>query len=132
MNTVKYPGVSVRIKAVVVDSIMLIIFIVGVSYLFESFESVPDFARIAAFVFIFILYDPLLTSTFGGTIGHFILGVRVKREKNEQKNILFPFALIRFVVKALLGWISLLTVSGNKKGKAIHDLVVKSIVVYKN
>jgi len=131
MNKEKYPGVSVRIKAVVVDSIMLLAMMVGASYLFESFERVSDFARAAAFVFIFVLYDPLFTSILGVTIGHFVLGIRVKREMDEQKNILFPFAIIRFAVKALLGWVSLLTVSGNPKGKAIHDLVVKSIVVYK-
>ncbi len=131
MNTKNYPGVSIRVKAVVTDSIILVIFIVGVTYLFESFQSVPDFMRIAAFVFIFLLYDPLFTSTLGGTIGHMIFGIRVKREKNLQRNILFPLAVIRYIVKALLGWISLLTVSGNKKGKAIHDLVVRSVVIYK-
>ncbi len=130
MEDVNYPGVSVRVKAVVTDSIMLVVFMLGVSYLFEVLGNVPDWARVMAFVFIFILYDPLLTSTLGGTIGHMLFGIRVKREKNQQKNILFPLAVIRFVVKALLGWISLLTVSGNKKGKAIHDLIIGSVVIY--
>ncbi len=130
MEDVNYPGVSVRVKAVVTDSIMLVVFMLGVSYLFEGLGDVPDWARVMAFVFIFILYDPLLTSTLGGTIGHMLFGIRVKREKNQQKNILFPLAVIRFVVKALLGWISLLTVSGNKKGKAIHDLIIGSVVIY--
>ncbi len=130
MDTENYPGVSVRVKAVVTDSIMLVVFMVVVTYLFESFENVPDYARIIAFIFIFVLYDPLLTSTIGGTIGHMIFGIRVKREKNQQKNILFPLAVIRYLVKVLLGWISLLTVPGNKKGKAIHDLIVGSVVVF--
>ena len=127
-----YPGVSTRVKAVVTDSIILVIFIVGATYFFESFKNVPDFARILAFIFIFLLYDPLLTSTLGGTIGHMIFGIRVKRETNQDKNILFPLAIIRYLVKVLLGWISLLTVSGNKKGKAIHDIIVKSVVIYKD
>ncbi len=127
-----YPGVSTRVKAVVTDSIILVIFIVGATYLFESFDNVPDFARIVAFIFIFLLYDPLLTSTLGGTIGHIIFGIRVKRETNQDKNILFPLAIIRYLVKVLLGWISLLTISGNKKGKAIHDIIVKSVVIYKD
>ncbi len=131
MDKQKYPGVSIRVKAVVTDSIILVVFMVGVAALFERFENVPDIARILAFVFIFLLYDPLFTSAFGGTFGHMIFGIKVKRDKNQDKNILFPLAVVRYVIKALLGWISLLTVSGNKKGKAIHDIVVKSVVIYR-
>lgn len=80
-----YPGVSLRVKAVVTDSILLIVFMVATTYLFESFENVPDYARIAAFVCIFLLYDPLLTSTIGGTIGHMVFGIRVKRGKIHKK-----------------------------------------------
>lgn len=132
MEIQKYPGVSIRVKAVVTDSIILVVFMIGTANLFEIIKNVPDFARIVAFIFIFLLYDPLFTSTLGGTIGHLIFGIRVKQETNQDKNILFPSAIIRYVIKALLGWISLLTVSGNKKGKAIHDIVVKSIVIYKD
>lgn len=101
-----------------------------VTYVFALFEDVPDNARIAAFVFIFFLYDPIFTSSFGGTLGHMMFGIRVKREKNQVRNILFPLALIRFFLKALLGWISLLTVSGNEKRKAIHDYVAGSVVIF--
>jgi uncharacterized RDD family membrane protein YckC len=61
-----------------------------------------------------------------------MLGIRVKRESNEMKNILFTLAILRFVVKASLGLISLLTISGNNNGKAIHDYLVGSVVVYAN
>ncbi len=127
-----YAGITDRIKAVLADSIVMIVFMFIVTYTFSAFEHVPDIARIIAFVFIFILYDPLFTSFFGGTIGHFMMGIRVKREKNQQKNIFFPLALIRFFVKILLGWISLLTVTGTKKRKAIHDFLAGSVVLYTN
>ena len=126
-----YPGVLDRVKAVVSDSVVLVLFMAIVTYAFSIFENVPDNARIIAFIFIFILYDPIFTSVFGGTIGHMMFGIRVKRENNNMKNILFPFAIIRFILKALLGWISLLTVSGNEKRKAIHDYLVGSVVVFK-
>ncbi|WP_321372228.1 RDD family protein [uncultured Draconibacterium sp.] len=130
MENQSYPGVFLRVKAVVIDSVVLILVMLGAVDLFDSFNSVPDFARIAAFVFIFLLYDPLLTSVFGGTIGHFLFGIRVKRANNPKKNILFPLAVVRYMIKALLGWLSLITVTGNKRAKAIHDIVVKSVVVY--
>lgn len=127
-----YPGVLDRIKAVVIDGIIIIVFMFIATSIFSLFEKVPDNARIIAFVFIFILYDPLLTSIFGGTLGHFIIGIRVKQESDETKNIIFPLALMRFIVKVCLGWISFLTVFGNPKRKAIHDYLVYSVVIYLN
>jgi uncharacterized RDD family membrane protein YckC len=130
MEEQEYPGVSLRAKAVVADGVMLITFIIMFTYLFSLFENVADAVRISAFIFVFILYDPIFTSSFGGTIGHYIFGIRVKRESNQERNILFPLAIVRFLLKAILGWISLLTVSKNPRGKAIHDSIVGSVVLY--
>jgi uncharacterized RDD family membrane protein YckC len=130
MTEDNYPGVFDRIKAIMTDGIVVVVYMFVASYIFSLFESVPDNARIIAFVFIFLLYDPIFTSLFGGTIGHMMLGIRVKRESDEHKNILFHKAILRYLVKVLLGWVSLLTVSGNKKRKAIHDFLVGSVVVY--
>ena len=132
MSKEKYPGLLDRVKAIVTDGVVMILFMLAATYVFSLFENVPDNAKIIAFVFIFILYDPIFTSSFGGTVGHMMVGIRVKRENNERKNILFPFAIVRFIVKASLGWISLLTVTGNVKSRAIHDYLVGSVVVYAN
>jgi len=103
------------------------------SYIFSAFENVPDPYRIWTMIFIFGLYDPIFTSLFGGTIGHLIIGIKVKRESNENKNIILPLALIRYTIKALLGWISLISVmvKSNKKRRAIHDFSAGSVVVYR-
>lgn len=130
MTENNYPGVLDRVKAVVADSVVIIIFMIIITYIFSAIGNVPDNARKFAFIFIFILYDPIFTSFFGGTIGHMAFGIRVRRANNQVKNIFFPLALIRFMAKALLGWISLLTVNGNVKRKAIHDFLSGSIVVY--
>ena len=125
-----YPRISSRIKAAVIDLIVLLILMVLVTQIFSLFKEVPETARIIAFVLIFGLYDPVFTSTFGGTIGHMMIGIRVKSEKDINKNIAFPFAVVRFLIKGALGWISFITVMSNEKGKAIHDIAVKSIVIY--
>jgi len=130
MEIENYPNVLDRVKAVIADSFIIILFMLIVTYLISLFENVHENVRILAFVFIFLLYDPLFTSIFGGTIGHMMFGLRVKREKDTTKNILFPLAIVRFFLKGSLGWISLLTVSSNKKRKAIHDYLVKSVVIY--
>ena len=124
-----YAGVAIRIKAVFVDVMVMFIMMIIITYFLSSFEQVSDYTRGFAFVFIFFLYDPTCTSIFGGTIGHLAVGIRVKRENDENKNIMFPLAILRFIVKSMLGWISLLTVSGNAKKKAIHDSLIGSVVL---
>jgi len=130
MTSENYPGVLDRVKAITIDAFILVLFIFIISFMFSFFENVPDYIKMIAFVFIFLLYDPIFTSTFGGTMGHMIIGIRVKRARNEQKNIFFPLAIVRFIIKAFLGVISLITVTGNIKRKAIHDFAAGSVVVY--
>ncbi|HKJ42530.1 MAG TPA: RDD family protein [Sunxiuqinia sp.] len=131
MTTPNYPPLPDRIKASIIDAIVLISMIIGATYLFEAIKTTPDVARAIAFLFIFLLYEPIFVSSFGGTIGHMLLGLRVKREKDQSKNVFFPLAIVRFIIKALLGWISLITVTSNSKRNALHDMAVKSIVIFK-
>jgi uncharacterized RDD family membrane protein YckC len=126
-----YAGVSDRIKAIICDAVMIGIFMFIIAKIFASIGPVSDTARMLSFVFVFCLYDPLFTSIFGGTIGHFMNGLRVKRENDFNRNILFPLGLVRFAIKACLGWLSMITVGGNDKSKAIHDIVAGSVVIYK-
>ena len=83
-----YPDLIERIKAVFIDMLVLIFLMFIFSTIFSSFESVPDEARIGAFVFIFLLYDPIFTSFLGGTIGHVVIGIRVKQSENKEKKTL--------------------------------------------
>ena len=131
MTDQEYPKLFDRIKAVFVDLLVLMGLMIIATIIFSSFENVSDNIRIAAFVFMFILYDPIFTSTFGGTLGHLMTGIRVRKDSDREKNIIFPLAIIRFVIKSFLGWISLLTVTTNSKRKAIHDSVIGSVVVFK-
>ena len=129
MVEMKYGTLINRVKAAIVDFMVLMGLILAVSTIFSKFENVPDFVRVILFILIFILYDPIFTSTIGATIGHLILGLRIRRSNDEDRKIIFPIAIVRFILKALLGWISLLTISILKKKKAIHDLVAGSVVL---
>jgi len=129
MKKTDYPGVFLRVKAATIDSIVMIMFMVVATDLFSRFENVPDYARMIAFAFIFILYDPLMVSLFGSTIGHRMSNLKVQRLDNGKK-INLGLAIIRFLIKATLGWISFFTVSTNKHRQAIHDSIINSIVVY--
>ena len=126
---VAYAELMDRIKAAFSDMIVLVILIFLVTSIFSSYENVPTEARIGAFFGIFILYEPLFISLFGGTIGHFANGLRVKRSTAINRNIVFPLSIIRYGAKMLLGIISLFSISANAEGKAIHDIIVNSVVI---
>lgn len=127
--TNQYAILPDRVKAVVIDSIILIAAMYLISEIFAQFDEVPQYIRITAFVLISIVYDPFFTSTWGGTIGHSYSNISVRKEVDQSKNISFFSALIRFILKSTLGWISLLTTGTNEKKKAIHDFAAGSVVI---
>ncbi|MCG8697065.1 MAG: RDD family protein [Bacteroidales bacterium] len=129
METKSYGTLIKRVKAVIVDSLVLALMAMIASTVLNIFENTPGTIRLIVFLFVFFIYDPFCTSFIGGTIGHLVMGLRIRNDKNEEQNIIFPVAFLRFFIKAFLGWISLLTVSGNKKHKAIHDLAANSVVI---
>jgi len=129
-QTYYYATISDRVKAYFLDIGVLVAMMFGTSAIFGSMDEVSENLRIAAFVFVFLLYDPLFTSIFGGTIGHLLLGIRVGRLKQPKRNVILPLALIRYSVKFLLGWVSMLSMLFNKKNRAIHDLLVGSVVLF--
>lgn len=130
MSEQLYPGVFLRVKALVIDSVMLVLMMGAATFLFSKMETVPESFRIVAFAFIFIIYDPLLTSLTGGTVGHKANGIRVKRASDHQKNIGLPLAILRFLIKTFLGIVSLVTLSFHDERRCIHDLAVGSVVLY--
>ncbi|NMH87347.1 RDD family protein [Flavivirga algicola] len=125
----KYAQIFTRIKAAFIDSIVMVVLMYAATEILNLFETIPNYVRISVFIFICLVYEPILVSSFGATVGHFFSDIVVKRENNEQRNILLPKAIIRFIFKFCLGWISLLTISGHEKRKAIHDHVGGSVVL---
>lgn len=81
------------------------------------------------FLTLFLLYDPLMISLTGGTIGHKMVNITVRRITNHDKKINPIFAFLRFAVKGVLGWMSLLTITGNPEKRAIHDFLSDSVVL---
>jgi uncharacterized RDD family membrane protein YckC len=125
----QYPLVVDRVKSVFADSLVIVAMMYLASYMFSFMTDVDDNMRIAALIVI-LMYDPIFVSLFGFTIGHYIMGLRVRKESNEQRKIIIPLAMLRFVLKTLLGWLSLITVTRDDKGQAIHDLFTGSVVIF--
>ena len=128
MNT-NYARLQSRIKAAVIDGIVLMALMYCTSELLNSIENVNPSVRMYLFILYFVLYEPLLVSIFGNTLGHYYSDIQVRQDNDHNKKISFFSALIRFIIKSLLGWLSLLTITGSEKHQAIHDSLVKSVVI---
>lgn len=77
----------------------------------------------------FFLYEPILIGLAGGTIGHYLMKLRVKQAGDHSKNILLPLCFFRSLVKATLNWISFLTMGFNTQRRAIHDFASGAVVI---
>lgn len=120
-----YPPLWKRFAATLLD--FFIIFILGglVSSILPN--DAPNWLLAVSFTSIF-LYDPICTAFFC-TAGAYLMKFRVRKFENPSQKISFPMAIIRFIIKSLLGWISFLTIHRNEQRRAIHDMVANSVVI---
>jgi uncharacterized RDD family membrane protein YckC len=124
----QYPLLIDRIQSTLIDAVCMIIFMYGASSLLDRFSNPPDGVRIALFVGILAVYEPLATA-LGGTIGNRMKQISVRRYSNPERPINFFQALLRYALKCGLGWLSFVTIHSNKEKRAIHDLASGSIMV---
>ena len=124
----KYPQLSERIQSTFINTLLIVALMFLSANLLDKFNNVPDEVRIAIFVGLWIVYEPLCM-TIGCTLGNYIKGIRVKKYSNTTKRINIFQAIIRYALKILLGWISFLTINTNPKRRAIHDLISGSVMI---
>ena len=91
-------------------------------------ENVPNEVKVGCVVLI-LLYEPLFISFYGGTIGHFYSKLAITDATDTTKKLALWRAVLRYLVKLTLGWISLLTVTTNTRKQALHDLFAQSLVL---
>jgi uncharacterized RDD family membrane protein YckC len=93
----------------------------------KSGSAVADYARIAVFLGMFFMYEPIFTSRFC-TLGQKITGIRVRTNGSYEK-ISIPAAYLRTVIKIFLGLISLLSITFTRDRRAVHDFASGSVVI---
>lgn len=128
----KYASIPRRVRAVITDQIIQVLLLFALSYILEKIGDVSDKTRMFSFLSVFILYEPIFVSLFGGTIGHMSQSLTVKKAKNENEKIFIVIALFRYIIKILLGWLSLISISEKNKNRAIHDFIAGSVVIIKD
>ena len=121
----KYPNVLRRYLATILDVFALWCVV-------YAFSRVPAFTEGGAVAYwglgiALFFYEPLLT-TYACTLGQWVMRIRVRTVASLER-IDLAQAVIRMLVKYLLGMISFLTVPARKDRRAIHDLSAVTIVI---
>jgi uncharacterized RDD family membrane protein YckC len=125
---IQYPLLIDRFQSVLIDSIVIILLMFILSSVIENFATLSNAVRILLFFVLWAIYEPLAT-TLGFTLGNYIAGIRVRNFKNMNMKIDFFRSFIRFIIKVVLGWLSLITIFSNKERRALHDLVSGSVMI---
>ena len=82
---------------------------------------------LGAVVLVALLYDPVLVSTIGGTLGHRWTNLRVV-DDDTGGNLPFGRALVRSLTKTVLGLPSFVFIGLTRRHQALHDLASRSTV----
>lgn len=126
----EYPSLSERIQSTFIDSIFIILMMFAFASVLDHYANTPDWIRIVLFFGLWLIYEPVCTS-LGFTIGNYFKGIRVRQHNAPGNRINIFQAIVRYVLKFSLGWISFLTIHTNLEKRAIHDFASGSVVIKK-
>lgn len=123
-----YARFSRRFRGIFIDWIvtLAVVFsalLVASTVAIDSVSRALGIAVIAALV----LYEPVLVSFTGGTVGHHLTNLRVVDDATGG-NVGFLKACARLLIKGFLGWYSFVIIAATRRNQAIHDLVTRSTV----
>ena len=127
-TTPRYARFSRRLRAIFLDWVVALVAIFGAVLLAAAVGN-SNFSR-ALGIFIVIalmLYEPVLVSFTGGTLGHTWTNLRVVDDRHGG-NVSFAKACLRIVIKSVLGWYSFIVLAATRRNQAIHDLLTRSTV----
>jgi hypothetical protein len=123
-----YARFSRRLRGIVVDWIIATTVIFGAVFAAVTMAN-DNFSRALGLVVIvaLLLYEPVLVSFTGGTLGHYSTNLRVVDDRSGG-NVSFLKACARLVIKGVLGWYSFVILAATRRNQAVHDLLTRSTV----
>jgi uncharacterized RDD family membrane protein YckC len=124
-----YPSLVNRLQALFFDFwiIVAIVMFLFVNF-FDIYEAQFTGLKIILFIAIVLVYDPIGSMT-GGTIGYRTMGLKVRRGDGIRR-ISIVQAYKRSILKFALGWISFLTITSDRKSRAMHDKAADTLVMF--
>ena len=121
------PTILRRYLSTFIDGVFILSVFIFSSLAIKSDSAIADYARIAVFLGLFFMYEPIFTSRFC-TLGQKITGIRVRTNGSYSK-ISIPAAYLRIIIKILLGFISLLSIPFTRDRRGVHDFASGSVVI---
>ncbi len=123
-----YARFSRRLRGIVIDWVIAMVLLFG-GVMAASVTGNSDLSRTLGYLVVvfLLLYEPLLVTFTGGTLGHWLTNLRVVDDRTGG-NVSFPKALARLVIKGVLGWYSFVILAATRRNQAVHDLLTRSTV----
>jgi uncharacterized RDD family membrane protein YckC len=119
---------SRRLRGIVFDWILVVVVAFGALSVAVAVR-VDNFSRALGILVVIalLLYEPVMVSLTGGTLGHYFANLRVVDDRHGG-NVSFLKALARVVIKGALGWLSFIVITATRRSQALHDLWTRSTV----
>jgi hypothetical protein len=123
-----YARFSRRLRGIVVDWIIAMTVIFVAVFVATTIAN-DNISRALGLVVIvaLLLYEPVLVSFIGGTLGHYSTNLRVVDDRSRG-NVSFLKACARLVIKGVLGCYSFVILAATRRNQAVHDLLTRSTV----
>jgi uncharacterized RDD family membrane protein YckC len=127
-----YARFTRRVQGVYIDLIILLVITTGALIAAVTFAS-DNIGRVLGFTvaITWLLYEPLMVSLTGGTLGHRYCNIRVVDDQHGG-NVSFFKAVVRVVIKTSLGWYSFILMAATTRHQALHDILTRSTVQIRN
>ena len=130
MGNLEYPSLSRRYFATALDVVFLIAVVI-LSVKLLTYLDIPTTSKLWYLVVLPVaLYEPVMTSK-AVTLGQWLFKFRIK-DVISGNRISLKQAYGRWIIKFILGGISLLTIPNDAKRRAIHDKLLASVAVNAN
>ncbi len=126
----RYPRFLRRIQATLIDGVIIAILFMS-SLIAASSVGITGRDSYIVAIGIILLWEPLFVSLTGGSVGHHLIGMRVV-SSTTGNNINFFAAFVRFIVKIVLGNFSIVFILITRYHQAIHDGLVRSVMIVKH
>jgi uncharacterized RDD family membrane protein YckC len=121
-----YPHLKKRYQALLADGVLIMTILIVAMVIMGDSEYRPT-VMITLGSILLLLYEPLMTA-YWGSVGQQMMKINVRRFDQPEKRLSLLNAYVRWFTKALLGWLSFLTINFNKEHRAIHDFASNSIM----
>jgi uncharacterized RDD family membrane protein YckC len=139
--TTKYAGFWIRFVAVMVDGIILVIPIGALQFLTSAVSlssGLPSktVSIISALVYLLVTwgYFSLMTYFAGATLGKMLVGITVKSD--DLGKLSFGRVILRETLGKIISqvtiYIGFIIAGFTKKKQGLHDMIARSVVVYKD